>query len=491
MLDVDECKDLWTCFKLGIKSVATDGGIGEVMSDNLGIRMLLTMSYFFAVMVVLLNIIFGITIDTFGALRQAKLIRMEDTENICYICGIENIVFDRIERNGFDHHIREDHYMWNYFYFITYIWEQNKDDDDGFEHYVRHCVEKGDITWFPINKALRLRATKTAKDILKSELKSELKKSEGGLIGHWAKIENAARDKFIVFRTIFNSLQEEKSHQATRTSSVMSNMRASAANLTSGAHTPVRGNSNLSLDTPKVRTISDVPDGETSVKPPQPPTDPTKGGASKFRPVSPGNYDISLCTVELIGNKTSKLVYNSLIALGVVASSNYHASVSDIEVVCHIRVPPHRGAGEKSFTSHCHLNVVDGAVMEPLVFPPSSFTLYKSINAPVELNVAATVVISIGVPKSTLDNVTSPVGGVSVAKSNSFNSTEYNPNVSQLTEDGQDDMATMAVASWEVTVEEMLAFKGRGLQIKKHFPAPYSSGVTLVLESQCNLHQEV
>ena len=148
------------------------------------------MTYYVCVMVILLNIIFGITIDTFGALREAKNVRLEDTEGVCFICGIESLVFDRMQRNGFEEHIHEDHYMWNYFYFITYIWEQHKDEDDGFEGYVRECVEKNDIVWFPVNKALRLRNTKSEKDILKSELKAELKRTETAIINYWNKVEH-------------------------------------------------------------------------------------------------------------------------------------------------------------------------------------------------------------------------------------------------------------------------------------------------------------
>ena len=49
--------------------------------------------------------------------------------------------------------------MWSYLNFIIFIWEQDKDDDDGLEYYVRKLLEKGDITWFPIGKALRLVGT--------------------------------------------------------------------------------------------------------------------------------------------------------------------------------------------------------------------------------------------------------------------------------------------------------------------------------------------
>ena len=46
--------------------------------------------------------------------------------------------------------------MWNYIYFIIFLWEQDKDDDDGLETYVRRCIAANDLSWFPVNKALRL-----------------------------------------------------------------------------------------------------------------------------------------------------------------------------------------------------------------------------------------------------------------------------------------------------------------------------------------------
>lgn len=40
-----------------------------------------------------------------------------------------------------------------------HIWEQDKDDDDGMEQFVRRCIEAGDPSWFPIARALVLADT--------------------------------------------------------------------------------------------------------------------------------------------------------------------------------------------------------------------------------------------------------------------------------------------------------------------------------------------
>lgn len=110
-----------------------------------------------AVRFILFNVIQGITVDTFSELRIAKLEKHRNTTDTCFICSIDKQVFDRDQKsNGFAHHIKHEHHMWNYLYYMIYLWEQDKDDDDGLEQYVRRCVEANEISWFPINRAMCL-----------------------------------------------------------------------------------------------------------------------------------------------------------------------------------------------------------------------------------------------------------------------------------------------------------------------------------------------
>jgi hypothetical protein len=110
----------------------------------------------------MLNIIFGIIIDTFSELRRRKVEKTEDIEGRCFICGIEKEIFDRALEgaNGFEEHIKRrtgDHHMWHYFYFIAFVEEQDKDDDDGLEWHIRRCLAKRDISWFPMSTAMSLK----------------------------------------------------------------------------------------------------------------------------------------------------------------------------------------------------------------------------------------------------------------------------------------------------------------------------------------------
>jgi len=153
------CATLWSCFKvtsnLGLRQ---SGGIGDVMSNNIQDRVWLDISFFLIVKIVLLNIILGIIIDTFSKLRVDKQEREDKTRNNCLICGIDRLTFHNVknEVTAFSNHIKEHHHVWNYLYFIFYIWGQDKDDDDGLELYVRKLVHDIDVSWFPSGRAITL-----------------------------------------------------------------------------------------------------------------------------------------------------------------------------------------------------------------------------------------------------------------------------------------------------------------------------------------------
>ena len=85
--------------------------------------------------------------------------------------------------------------MWNYAYFVINLEEQDKDDDDGIELYVRHCISREDVEWFPKNKAMCLMV--------------EGAKTEGEQIGDmvcWGGMEEELRGFFFVCLIVLTSL---------------------------------------------------------------------------------------------------------------------------------------------------------------------------------------------------------------------------------------------------------------------------------------------
>ena len=134
-------------------SLITYNDISYTVVSN---RYIMEVSYFF-IMFTIWNIVKGIVLDTFNDIKDSKEFREQDESEICFICGFDQKVFARaIDRDAFPQHIEFDHHVWNYIYYMIFIWQQDKDDDDGLEYYIRNMVEINDLSWFPMNKSIRL-----------------------------------------------------------------------------------------------------------------------------------------------------------------------------------------------------------------------------------------------------------------------------------------------------------------------------------------------
>ena len=152
------CTSTFVCLLTAMdKSFKTDGALGGYLSPinffdndyNFMIRFFFDNIYFLIIMVIMLNILLGIIIDTFGTLRQELKEYNWDRDNICFICGFNQETLEKISNRGFVKHIKEEHYMWNYLFYIAYLFEKDAEDYTGIESYVRAKVDKMDISWFP------------------------------------------------------------------------------------------------------------------------------------------------------------------------------------------------------------------------------------------------------------------------------------------------------------------------------------------------------
>jgi hypothetical protein len=111
----------------------------------LAARIAYDVCFFVVIIVLLLNIIFGIIIDTFGQLREESSEKQELMASFCFICGISKDVFDSRASNGamggvgglnFAGHIESEHNMWDYMLFLLYLQEKNPNDYNGIERSV-------------------------------------------------------------------------------------------------------------------------------------------------------------------------------------------------------------------------------------------------------------------------------------------------------------------------------------------------------------------
>lgn len=122
----EECQKYLHCFlALLTNGIRAGNGLGFTMKTisepNYFTDFLIEWLFNFSVILILLNVINGIIVDTFQEQREMANEKSDARENLCYICNTNRSYF---ERNGqdYEYHINEEHSLINYFeYFLTLL----------------------------------------------------------------------------------------------------------------------------------------------------------------------------------------------------------------------------------------------------------------------------------------------------------------------------------------------------------------------------------
>lgn len=78
---------------------------------------------------------------------------MENMKSKCFICGIDHGIFERYS-DGFRQHIKEDHNMWMYVFFLLYLEFKNSIKYTAQEAYMKEMTVSRDLSFFPIGRAM-------------------------------------------------------------------------------------------------------------------------------------------------------------------------------------------------------------------------------------------------------------------------------------------------------------------------------------------------
>jgi hypothetical protein len=152
-----KCNTMFECFTTMLDyGLLLGGGIGDYteqihygdMMDKYFVKLFHDASFHILVKVILLNILFGIIIDTFAQLREKKKTIDDDMKNKCFICNFDRFTFDK-EANGFEDHITKDHCLWFYVYYIVHLQSKDTTDHSGIESYVNKMYNDNNICWVP------------------------------------------------------------------------------------------------------------------------------------------------------------------------------------------------------------------------------------------------------------------------------------------------------------------------------------------------------
>ncbi|CAF1170496.1 unnamed protein product [Adineta ricciae] len=149
------CDTLFMCIVTTLnKGLRNGGGIGDVLRQPSSqeplyfFRVIYDMMFFFVVIIITLNLIFGVIIDNFADLRTEKQRNDEVLRNTCFICGLDRKSFDN-KHVTFEDHVHKVHNMWNYVYFMVLIHVKDSTEYTGPESYVHEMIEQRNLEWFP------------------------------------------------------------------------------------------------------------------------------------------------------------------------------------------------------------------------------------------------------------------------------------------------------------------------------------------------------
>ena len=157
------CYSLWSCFVISYdQSFKTGSGIGGYLTSAYFVngskesirfgRVIYDNLQYLVIYVLLINLITGIIIDTFGDLRQKSYDRQEDAKSSCFICEKSR---EELEKeygvNGFEYHTNSQHNLWDYLFFIAYLQTKMTTGRqlNTLERYTYEKILNGDQTWFP------------------------------------------------------------------------------------------------------------------------------------------------------------------------------------------------------------------------------------------------------------------------------------------------------------------------------------------------------
>ena len=103
-------------------------------------RVIYNMLYIFVIIILCKEIISGIIIDTFKELRQYQEEKDKQKTEYCFLCGKHQSEFENL-KGGFKNHIKIDHNIWNYLYYIATVYSKRAIDDTGIQSYIRKKLE--------------------------------------------------------------------------------------------------------------------------------------------------------------------------------------------------------------------------------------------------------------------------------------------------------------------------------------------------------------
>jgi len=145
---------------------------------------LFNLFFYIVTVVILLNVILSVIVDTFGELRDKRVETEYHKANFCFICSIEREIFQR-KGIDFSKHVEDDHNKWHYLYFFAHLKERKSKKQENQltkqEEYVYRLISsRNSLHFFPLEKAMCL-TTEEEEEALNAKMYQKVCEMEGKL----------------------------------------------------------------------------------------------------------------------------------------------------------------------------------------------------------------------------------------------------------------------------------------------------------------------
>ena len=158
--DDNFCKTLIFCFLTALDSgLRARGGLGdsgvrlsfERRTTRYVFRLIADVAFFILIVIVMIDMVFGIIVNGFNDLRVKQQMHQLDKENNCFICHIDRATVEK-NKKDFREHVEKKHNLWNYVDYMIYLKFADIHNLNAINSYAREKIDNKDISWLPTYK---------------------------------------------------------------------------------------------------------------------------------------------------------------------------------------------------------------------------------------------------------------------------------------------------------------------------------------------------
>ena len=187
--------------------------------NKFGFKIVFDLSFFILINTIILNIVFGIIIDTFNEMRDESFSRSAKLNSICLICQLSR---QEIESKGVDFrkHTKTQHDYWLYISFLKYMDDKNVEDYTSDEVSVFLDLQRESTDWIP------LKCSQYVGDIEEesTEIK-EINEKVGNLESSMKELQSSMEEKFEKQESSMKEQQSSMKEQQSSMKEQQSNMK--------------------------------------------------------------------------------------------------------------------------------------------------------------------------------------------------------------------------------------------------------------------------